>query len=105
MSAISLQGSDDPSAFVAAFAGSHRFVFDYLLEQVLSRQPEECREFLLKTSVLERFSAPLCDAVAETGGRARSLLDELERTNLFMAPLDDERGWYRYHHLLSDLLR
>ena len=105
MAAISLQGSDDPSAFVAAFAGSHRFVFDYLLEQVLDRQPPEWREFLLKTSVLERFCAPLCDAIAETGGAARGLLDALERANLLLTPLDDERGWYRYHHLLSDLLR
>jgi LuxR family maltose regulon positive regulatory protein len=105
MAAISLEGHEDPSTFVAAFAGSHRFVFDYLLEQVLDRQPPEWREFLLKTSVLERFSAPLCEAVAETGGAARGLLDALEHANLFLTPLDDERGWYRYHHLLSDLLK
>jgi LuxR family maltose regulon positive regulatory protein len=105
MAAISLRGRDDASAFVAAFAGSHRFVFDFLLEQVLNHQPADVREFLLKTSVLERLSAPLCDAVAETGGTARSLLDALERANLFLVPLDDERGWYRYHHLFSDLLR
>jgi LuxR family maltose regulon positive regulatory protein len=105
MAAISLRGRDDPSAFVAAFAGSHRFVFDYLLEQVLDRQAPEVREFLLQTSVLERLSAPLCDAVAETGGRAYDLLDAIERANLFLVPLDDERAWYRYHHLFADLLR
>jgi LuxR family maltose regulon positive regulatory protein len=107
MAAISLHGRDAQraAAFVAAFAGSHRFVFDYLLEQVLNRQAPEVREFLLKTSVLERLSAPLCEAVAETGGTARGMLDTLERANLFLVPLDDERSWYRYHHLFSDLLR
>jgi LuxR family maltose regulon positive regulatory protein len=105
MAAISLRGHKDATAFVAAFAGSHRYVFDYLLEQVLNRQSLEVREFLLKTSVLERFSAPLCNAVAETGGAAQGILDNLERSNLFLVPLDDERGWYRYHNLFSDLLR
>lgn len=105
MAAISLRGRQDVSSFVAAFAGSHRFVFDYLLEQVLSRQTPEVRQFLLKTSVLELLSAPLCDAVAETAGTARHLLDMLERGNLFLAPLDDERIWYRYHHLFADLLK
>jgi ATP/maltotriose-dependent transcriptional regulator MalT len=105
MAAISMRGRTDQPGFVSAFAGSHRFVFDYLLEQVLDRQTPAVREFLLKTSVLERFSASLCDAVAETGGAARSMLDALERANLFLIPLDDERGWYRYHHLLSDLLK
>ncbi len=105
MAAISIRGRPDPSAFVSAFAGSHRFVFDYLLEQVLDRQTPAVRDFLLKTSVLERFSAPLCDAVLETKGTARGMLDTLERANLFLIPLDDERGWYRYHHLLSDLLK
>ncbi len=104
MAAISLRGRNDARAFVAAFAGSHRFVFDYLLEQVLSRQTPEIRAFLLKTSVLERFSAPLCAAVAETQA-ARQFLDALERDNLFLVPLDDERGWYRYHHLFADLLK
>jgi LuxR family maltose regulon positive regulatory protein len=105
MAAISLRGRQDVSAFIAAFTGSHRFVFDYLLEEVLSRQTPEVRQFLLQTSVLERLSAPLCDAVAETNGAARRLLDTLERDNLFLAPLDDERGWYRYHHLFADLLK
>jgi LuxR family maltose regulon positive regulatory protein len=105
MAAISMRGREDVAAFVAAFAGSHRFVFDYLLEQVLNHQTPEVRGFLLKTSMLERLSAPLCDAIVETGGSARNLLDILERSNLFLVPLDDERGWYRYHHLFADLLK
>ncbi len=105
MAAISLRGRQDVTAFIAAFAGSHRFVFDYLLEQVLDQQNTPLREFLLKTSILERLSAPLCDAVAETNGVARELLATLERSNLFLTPLDDERVWYRYHPLFADLLR
>ncbi|RPI83152.1 MAG: hypothetical protein EHM41_16625 [Chloroflexi bacterium] len=105
MAAISLRGREDAAGFIAAFAGSHRFVFDYLLEQVLNRQPQDLREFLLQTSVLERMSAHLCDAVAPTGRPARILLDSIERANLFLVPLDDERTWYRYHHLFADLLR
>jgi len=105
MAAISLRGRRDAPAFVAAFAGSHRFVSDYLLEQVLNRQAPPVREFLLRTSVLERLSAPLCDAVADTAGAAQELLDGLERANLFLTPLDDERIWYRYHHLFADLLK
>ena len=105
MAAISLRGAEEPSALIAAFAGSHRYVFDYLIEQVLDRQTPEMRDFLLKTSVLERLSTPLCDAVAGTDGAARGMLDKIERGNLFLVPLDDEHGWYRYHHLFSDLLR
>jgi LuxR family transcriptional regulator, maltose regulon positive regulatory protein len=105
MAAISLRGAEDPSNFIASFAGSHRYVFDYLIEQVLDRQSPEMREFLLKTSMLERFSAPLCDAVVGTAGTARRMLDAIERANLFLVPLDDEHGWYRYHHLFSDLLK
>ncbi len=105
MAAISLRGREDVAAFVAAFTGSHRYIFDYLLEQVLNRQDPALREFLLKTSVLERLSAPLCDALLGTDGVAQGLLEILERANLFLVPLDDERGWYRFHHLFSDLLR
>jgi len=105
MAAISLRGREDAEAFVAAFAGSHRFIFDYLLEQVLNRQSPQVREFLLQTSILDRFSASLCDAVNGSDGEARDLLETLERANLFLVPLDDERGWYRYHHLFSDLLK
>lgn len=105
MAAISLRGRTDASSFVTAFTASNRFVFDYLLEQILNRQPAEVREFLLKTAILERLNASLCEAVAETGNKARGLLDIIERENLFLIPLDDERGWYRYHHLFANLLR
>ena len=105
MAAISLRGNENPSTFIAAFAGSHRYVFDYLIEQVLDRQEPGVREFLLKTSILERLSAPLCDAVTGTGGTAQGMLSAIERANLFLVPLDDEHSWYRYHHLFSDLLK
>ena len=104
LAAISLQGHQDPAGFIAAFAGSNRYVFDYLTEEVLARQPEGVVRFLLETSVLERLSGPLCDAVTgEAGGQAR--LEALERANLFVVPLDEVRRWWRYHHLFADLLR
>ncbi|HET8624308.1 MAG TPA: LuxR C-terminal-related transcriptional regulator, partial [Gemmatimonadales bacterium] len=104
LAALSLQGHPDPAGFIATFAGSNRFVLDYLTEEVLSRQPEQVVRFLLETSVLERLSGPLCDAVTnETGGQAR--LEALERANLFVVPLDEVRRWWRYHHLFADLLR
>ena len=104
LAALSLQGHADPAGFIATFAGSHRFVLDYLTGEVLARQPEQVMGFLLETSVLERLSGPLCDAVT---GRADSqaLLEALERANLFLVPLDEVRGWWRYHHLFADLLR
>jgi LuxR family maltose regulon positive regulatory protein len=109
LAAVSLQGRDDPSAFVHAFSGSNRFVLDYLAEEVLARQEPEIQEFLLKTSILERMNASLCDAVMGDSGKRASdsavRLDYLERANLFVVALDDERGWYRYHHLFADLLR
>src|SRR4029453_13210075 len=88
----------------AGFSGSHRYVLDYLAEEVLDRQPEPLRAFLLETSVLERLSGPLCEAVT---GRADSqaLLEQVERANLFLVPLDEVRGWWRYHRLFADLLR
>jgi LuxR family maltose regulon positive regulatory protein len=97
-------GSGDVAGFVEAFSGSHRFVLDYLVEEVLDRQPEEVREFLLGTSVLDQMTGGLCDALT---GRAdgQSVLADLERENLFVIPLDDERRWYRYHHLFADALR
>ncbi len=97
-------GSGDVAGFVEAFSGSHRFVLDYLVEEVLNRQPEEVREFLLATCVLDELTGTLCDALT---GRVdgQSMLAALERDNLFVVPLDDERRWYRYHHLFADTLR
>lgn len=104
LAALSVQGRADASAFIAGFAGDDRHVVDYLVEEVLARQPDEVREFLLGTSVLERFSGPLCDAVTgRSDGRATLLA--LERANMFLVPLDDRREWYRYHHLFADVLR
>lgn len=105
MAAISLRDCKDTNSFVAAFAGSHRYIFDYLLEQVVSCQSSETQEFLLKTSILERFSAPLCDFILDQNGNSRNLINLLEKTNLFLVPLDDERNWFRYHHLFADLLQ
>jgi LuxR family transcriptional regulator, maltose regulon positive regulatory protein len=101
---LSLRGRPDSSGFIAAFSGGDRHVADYLVAEVLERQPPELREFLLRTSVLERLSGPLCDAVLEAQGSAE-LLGELEASNLFVVPLDDRRQWYRYHQLFADLLR
>src|SRR6266702_1611185 len=104
LAALSLRGQADPAGFVAAFSGSHRYVLDYLAGEVLDRQPEEVRAFLLQTSVLERLSGELCDAVTGlTGGQ--QLLEQVERANLFLVPLDEVRGWWRYHQLFADLLR
>jgi LuxR family maltose regulon positive regulatory protein len=106
LAALSLQGRDDAGSAIAAFSGSHRFVLDYLLEEVLHRQPERIQSFLLQTSILERLCGPLCDAVlADATLPGQATLEELERANLFLVPLDHERRWYRYHHLFADLLR
>jgi LuxR family transcriptional regulator, maltose regulon positive regulatory protein len=104
LAALSLRGRSDITAFVEGFSGSHRHVLDYLAEEVLDRQPEPLRAFLLETSVLGRLSGPLCDAVT---GRSDSqtLLEQVERANLFLVPLDEVRRWWRYHHLFGDLLR
>ncbi len=101
--ALSMQGHPDTSRFIQSFTGSHRFVLDYLVEEVLQRQPEHIRSFLLKTAFFERLSGPLCDAV--TGQKdGRGMLENLERGNLFIVPLDDQRQWYRYHHLFAEVL-
>ena len=103
LAALSLQGSKDAGGFIKTFAGSNRYVMDYLTEEILQQQPESVRTFLLRTSILRRMNGALCDAV--TGQRdGEQMLVELERRNLFVIPLDAERLWYRYHHLLSDLL-
>jgi LuxR family transcriptional regulator, maltose regulon positive regulatory protein len=104
LAGLSLRGRPDSRGFIAAFSGGDRHVADYLVAEVLDRQPPELRGFLLRTSVLERLSGPLCDAVLDTQGSAE-LLRELERSSLFVVPLDDRRQWYRYHQLFADLLR
>jgi LuxR family maltose regulon positive regulatory protein len=104
LAALSLRGHDDAAAFVAAFTGSHRYVLDYLAEEVLERQGGQLRTFLLETSVLDRLSGALCDAVTGREG-SQALLEEAERAGLFLIPLDEVRGWWRYHHLFADLLR
>lgn len=106
LAAVSLRGAVDAARFVASFTGSHRFVADYLVEEVLQRQPPEVRAFLLRTSVVERMCGPLCDVLTgDPAGRGRATLQALERADLLLVPLDDERVWYRYHHLLGDVLR
>ena len=108
LAALSMQGRPDVSDFIAGFAGDDRYIVDYLVEEVLQRQPERVRTFLQQTSVLDRLSGPLCDAVTgqDSGaGPGKAMLENLERANLFLVPLDDRRGWYRYHHLFADVLR
>ncbi len=104
LAALSLRGRADITAFVAAFTGSHRYVLDYLAEEVLEQQSEQVRIFLVETSVLERLSGELCDQVTGRAG-SQSLLERVERAGLFLLPLDEVRGWWRYHHLFADLLR
>ena len=104
LAALSIQGRDDVAGFIAGFAGDDRYIVDYLVEEVLQRQPEHVRSFLLQTSILGPLSGPLCDAVTgQAGGKA--MLEALDRGNLFLVPLDDRRRWYRYHHLFADVLR
>jgi LuxR family maltose regulon positive regulatory protein len=120
LAALSMQGREDVSGFIRAFAGDNRYIVDYLVEEVLQRQPERVRSFLLQTSILERLCGPLCDAVrfgkaeppnssdgsAVTGQEdGKGMLEALERGNLFVVPLDDKRHWYRYHHLFADVLK
>jgi ATP/maltotriose-dependent transcriptional regulator MalT len=135
LAALSLQGCSPEHAaqFISAFSGSHHYIVDYLFDEVLSHQPDEVREFLIQTSILDRMCAPLCDAILNAGAKgqastgdlrdaavtapqhpggvlhhrppAHDILETLERSNLFLVPLDDERRWYRYHHLLVDVLR
>ncbi|MDQ3531114.1 MAG: LuxR C-terminal-related transcriptional regulator [Actinomycetota bacterium] len=104
LAALSLQNREDASAFIGAFTGSHRFVIDYLVEEVLQQQPDDVRDFLLDTAVLDRLTGALCDALTGRGD-GTGMLETLERANLFVVPLDDQRKWYRYHHLFADVLR
>ena len=104
LAALSMRGRTDVHGFIQAFTGDNRYIVDYLVEEVLRRQPEDVRSFLLQTSILERLRGPLCEAV--TGQAGGSLqLEALERGNLFVISLDDKRGWFRYHHLFADVLR
>ena len=104
LAALSMQGRDDIAGFIAGFAGDDRYIVDYLAEEVLQRQPEDVRHFLLRTSILDRLTGALCDAVTgQDGGKA--MLVALERENLFLVPLDDRRRWYRYHQLFKDVLQ
>ncbi len=115
LAGLSMQGRDAASVnhFINDFSGRHHFVLDYLTDEVLKRQPARFQEFLLRTSILERMCGPLCDVVADQGDGldgvqqldGQATLEELQRANLFVVPLDDERKWYRYHHLFAELLR
>jgi LuxR family transcriptional regulator, maltose regulon positive regulatory protein len=104
LAALSLRGHPSPSTFVHQFTGDNRFIFDFLAEEVLSRQPSQIRQFLARTAILDRFCAPLCDAVTGSANAAE-IIGVLERENLFVVPLDDSRQWFRYHHLFSQMLR
>ncbi len=124
MAALSMQGRSDLPQFIREFSGSHRYILDYLVEEVLANQPPQIQRFLLYTSILERLTSPLCDAVlagdgevariggdwptgseSSFAGQSASILEYLERANLFLVPLDEARTWYRYHRLFADLLR
>jgi LuxR family maltose regulon positive regulatory protein len=104
MAALSMRDRQDLGGFVSAFTGSHRFIIDYLAEEVLNRQTQDIRDFLLTTSILDRLSADLCNTLTNRQD-SQQVLEQLETANLFVIPLDDHRMWYRYHHLFSDLLR
>jgi len=104
LAAISMQGRTDRAGFIKSFTGGHRLVLDFLIEEVLSQQPESIQNFLLQTAILDRMTGPLCDAL--TGQKdGQEILEILDLANLFIVPLDEERRWYRYHHLFADLLR
>ncbi len=106
LAALSLQGQQDTASFITSFTGSHHFVLDYLIEEVLHQQPEYVQTFLLRTSILERMCAPLCEAVLRASAPSgQATLEYLEQANLFIVPLDNERRWYRYHQLFAELLR
>ncbi|MBU4440277.1 MAG: hypothetical protein L6276_05540, partial [Acetobacterium sp.] len=106
LAALSLQGQTDTTGFIRAFTGSHRYILDYLIEEVLQQQPGNVQSFLLHTSILDRMSGPLCDAVLlNPSASGQETLEYLERANLFIVPLDAERRWFRYHHLFAELLR
>jgi LuxR family transcriptional regulator, maltose regulon positive regulatory protein len=104
LAGLSMRGRDDVAGFIGRFAGDDRYIVDYLVEEVLQRQPDRVRAFLLETSILSRLNGPLSDAVTGLEG-GKAMLEALERQNLFVVPLDDRREWYRYHHLFGDVLQ
>jgi LuxR family maltose regulon positive regulatory protein len=104
LAAISMQGQEDHTGFIKSFTGSHQFVLDYLLEEVLEQRPEDVQNFLMKTAILNRLTGSLCDALVDQDD-GQAILEMLNDANLFIVPLDDERRWFRYHHLFADLLR
>jgi LuxR family maltose regulon positive regulatory protein len=103
LAALSMHGRHDWPEFIARFSGSHRYVIDYLVDEVMARQPEEVQTFLCRLSILDRFCAPLCEYLVG-GTKDMDIIDYLDRSNLFLIPLDDHREWYRYHHLFADFL-
>ena len=104
LAALCLRADTAPSTFISQFTGDNRFIVDFLVDDVLSQQPGEVRQFLARTSILDRFCAPLCDAVVGAAGTSK-IIDVLQRENLFVVPLDDNRQWFRYHHLFAQVLR
>ena len=104
LAALSLRSQHDPGEFVREFTRGNRYVADYLLEEVISRQPEHVMRFLTQTAILDRFTAALCDAVTARGDAAE-IIDVLERENQFLVALDESRRWFRYHHLFARALR
>jgi len=104
LAALSMQGRENVAGFIAGFAGDDRYIVDYLVGEILQREPEEVRRFLLQTSILSRLTGPLCHAVTGEAG-STAMLEALDRRNLFLVPLDDRRQWYRYHQLFADMLR
>lgn len=103
LAALSMRGREDVAGFIAGFAGDDRYIVDYLVEEVLARQPAQVRGFLVQTCILDRLTGPLCDAVTGQGG-GKAMLESLDRANLFVVPLDGTRRWYRYHHLFAGVL-
>ncbi len=111
LAGLSMQGQEDATSLIQSFTGSHRYVLDYLVEEVLEQQSESVQTFLLQTAILDRLTGSLCDALlaegsgSEAPGRSQEILEYLEQSNLFLVPLDSRRQWYRYHHLFGELLR
>ena len=103
LAALSMQGRDDWPEFIAKFSGSNRYVIDYLVDEVMARQPDEVQIFLRRTSILERFCASLGEFVVGES-KDTDIIDYIDRSNLFLIPLDDHKEWYRYHHLFADFL-